>query len=137
MAIESIKGNTLNQMSQQITVENAEKVTELTDKKVIPVKELQGSDSNATNSNAEQDEGRENANLSPDKIKNVLADINQRIRPTHTQCEFKYHEKTNRISITVRDSETDKVIREIPPEKTLDLIAKSLELAGILVDEKR
>ena len=66
-----------------------------------------------------------------------IGEINQKIRPTNTQCEFKYHEKTNRISLTVRDRVTDEVIREIPPEKTLDMIAKTLELAGILVDEKR
>ncbi|WP_167686495.1 flagellar protein FlaG, partial [Paenibacillus polymyxa] len=28
------------------------------------------------------------------------------------------------------------LIREIPPEKTLDLVAKMMEIAGILVDEK-
>ena len=32
---------------------------------------------------------------------------------------------------------TKEVIKEIPPEKTLDMIAKAWELAGILIDEKR
>ena len=85
----------------------------------------------------EKDEGKNLHEVSPDKVKDAINEINKKIRPTNTQCEFKYHEKTNRISITVRDRETDKVIKEIPPEKTLDMIAKSLELAGILVDEKR
>jgi flagellar protein FlaG len=31
--------------------------------------------------------------------------------------------------------ETGEVIREIPPEKFLDMVAKLQELAGILVDE--
>lgn len=84
-----------------------------------------------------QDEGKDIQDVSPEKVKSALADINKKIAPTHTQCEFKYHEKTHRISITVRNSDTDEVIKEIPPEKTLDMIAKSLELAGILVDEKR
>ena len=30
-----------------------------------------------------------------------------------------------------------KTIKELPPEKTLDMIAKVWEMAGILVDEKR
>ena len=72
-----------------------------------------------------------------DVLKKAINEINKKIRPTNTQCEFKYHEQTHRISITVRDRATDEVIKEIPPEKTLDMIAKSLELAGILVDEKR
>jgi flagellar protein FlaG len=29
------------------------------------------------------------------------------------------------------------VIKELPPEKTLDMIAKVWELAGLMVDEKR
>ena len=33
--------------------------------------------------------------------------------------------------------ETKEVIKEFPPEKTLDMIAKVWEMAGIMVDEKR
>ena len=33
--------------------------------------------------------------------------------------------------------EWKEVIKEFPPEETLDMIAKVWELAGILVDEKR
>ncbi len=75
--------------------------------------------------------------VSREKVESALRDINAKIRPTHTECQFSYHEQTERISIKVLDRDTGEVIREIPPEKTLDMIAKSLELAGILVDEKR
>lgn len=84
-----------------------------------------------------KDEGKSLKDVNPEKVKSAIADINKRIAPTRTTCEFKYHEKTNRISITVRDKDTDKIIKEIPPEKTLDMIARNLELEGILVDEKR
>lgn len=84
-----------------------------------------------------KDEGKSLKEVSPEKVKSAIADINKKIAPTRTTCEFKYHEKTNRISITVRDKDTDKVIKEIPPEKTLDMIARTLELEGLLVDEKR
>ncbi len=75
--------------------------------------------------------------VSPEKVKKAVSEINQKIKPTHTSCQFSYHEETNRISIKVINDDTDEVIREIPPEKTLDMIAKTLELEGILVDEKR
>lgn len=75
--------------------------------------------------------------VSKEKVENALRDINAKIRPTRTECQFSYHEQTKRICIKVLDQDTGEVIREIPPEKTLDMIAKSLELAGILVDEKR
>ena len=51
--------------------------------------------------------------------------------------QFGIHEETNRITVKIVDKETKKVIKEVPAEKTLDMIAKAWELAGILVDEKR
>lgn len=83
------------------------------------------------------DEGIPIQEVSKEKVENAIRDINTKIRPTHTECQFSYHEATKRISIKVLDQDSGEVIREIPPEKTLDMIAKTLELAGILVDEKR
>ncbi len=54
-----------------------------------------------------------------------------------TRCEYSYHEATKRVSIKVFDDETGEVIREIPPEKSLDMLQKMWEMAGILVDERR
>lgn len=54
-----------------------------------------------------------------------------------TRCEYSYHKETNRVSIKVMNADTDEVIREIPPEKSLDMLQKMWEMAGILVDERR
>ena len=59
------------------------------------------------------------------------------LKMEHTRCEYSYHKKTNRGSIKVIDRDIDEVIREIPPEKSLDMLQKMWELAGMLVDEKR
>jgi len=59
------------------------------------------------------------------------------VQGPHTFLEFNVHETTKRISIKVHNQETGEVIREIPPEKTLDFVAKLWEMAGILIDEKR
>ena len=69
------------------------------------------------------------------KIKKAVNDINK--RATNTEAIFGIHDATNRVTIKIVDKETKKVIKELPPEKTLDMIAKVWELAGILVDEKR
>lgn len=70
------------------------------------------------------------------QIKSALEQANQQAKLKHTACEFTYDEETKRISITVKDKETDEVIREIPGEETLEMISKMWELAGLLVDEK-
>lgn len=54
-----------------------------------------------------------------------------------TTLEFSIHEETKLIAVKVMDRDSGEVIREIPPEKTLDFVAKLWEMAGILVDEKR
>lgn len=53
------------------------------------------------------------------------------------QAEFGIHEKTNRITIKMVDKQTKEVIKELPPEKMLDMIARMWEISGLVVDEKR
>lgn len=55
----------------------------------------------------------------------------------NTRAEFSVHEITKDIMIKIVDTETNDVIREFPPKKFLDLIAKLWDLAGIVVDERR
>lgn len=71
------------------------------------------------------------------KMKDAIDKVNAKIVPSKTRCEFSYHEDTKRVSIKVIDQNTEEVIREIPPEETLDMLSKMWELAGILVDERR
>lgn len=71
------------------------------------------------------------------RIKSALNDANNRLKPTKTRCEFSYHEEVNRVSIKIRDRETNEVVREIPPEESIKVLEKIYEMAGLLVDEKR
>ena len=94
-----------------------------------------GNSNNNGQPGQQQDRGavQTDQEVAPDKIKAAVDDLNKTVKQAspmhHTQLSFKYHEDTNRISITVTDSDTDEVIREIPPEKTLDMLAKAWEMA--------
>ena len=55
----------------------------------------------------------------------------------NTVAEFGFYENTNKVIIKIKDKDTNEVIKEIPSEKALEIFEKALELAGILVDEKR
>lgn len=68
-------------------------------------------------------------------IDDAVRSANRRL--DHTHCEYSYHKETNRVSIKVINDSTKEVIREIPPEKSLDMLQKLWEMAGILVDKKR
>lgn len=62
---------------------------------------------------------------------------NKHIRTYDRRLEFSVHELTKQIMVKVINTEDDSVIREIPSEKVLDMVAHMWEVAGILVDEKR
>lgn len=72
-----------------------------------------------------------------EQLKKAIAEMNRRINNSNEEAVFGVHEDTNRIMIKIMDKETKEVIKEFPPEKTLDMIARIWEMAGILVDEKR
>lgn len=76
----------------------------------------------------------EQQNVNLDKLKKVMEKAVASL--PHSAAKFGIHEKTNRIIIKLVDRDTQEVIKEIPPEKTLDLLAKRMELAGVLVDER-
>ncbi|NLU26298.1 MAG: flagellar protein FlaG [Hungateiclostridium thermocellum] len=76
------------------------------------------------------------AGLSQRAIIKAIEKANKAINGIHTELEFSIHEKSKEIMVKVIDSETKEVIREIPPEKILDMVAAMLEMAGIIVDER-
>lgn len=84
-----------------------------------------------------KEEEKKDAQANANRLKSILNETNNKIKPTRTRCEFSYVEDVNRVSIKVMDMDTDKVIREIPPEETLEMLQKLWEVAGLLVDEKR
>ncbi|MCM3628113.1 flagellar protein FlaG [Paenibacillus glycanilyticus] len=59
------------------------------------------------------------------------------MRGRPTELQFDVHKQTHLVAVKVKDKETGEVLREIPPEKSLDFIAKLWEMAGLIVDEKR
>lgn len=73
---------------------------------------------------------------SEEDIKTAIGNVNKTLNPYDRKLEFSIHEATKLISVKVIDTNTDEVIREIPPEKILDMVAKLWEMAGIIVDKK-
>ncbi|MFA5523948.1 MAG: flagellar protein FlaG [Tissierellales bacterium] len=73
---------------------------------------------------------------SEDEIKGAIGSVNKALNTYDRKLEFSVHSATNLVSVKVIDTNTDEVIREIPPEKILDMVAKLWEMAGIIVDKK-
>ena len=91
----------------------------------------QTAESNANQSdNKQRDEEKELEN-----IKKAVDNLNKNMK--NTSAIYGIHEGTNRVTIKIVDKQTKEVIKELPPEKTLDMISRVWEMAGMLVDEKR
>lgn len=73
--------------------------------------------------------------VSNEQLKKAVEKLNKSM--ANSEAVFGFHEDTHRVTIKIVDKDTKEVIKELPPEKTLDMIAKVWELAGILVDERR
>ena len=122
---------TTQREAENTDVNSADSATPKIDKTTAEV--AKASESDTRDENNQQD--RENTKAENDAIKKVVENINK--NSVNSEAVFGIHEGTNRVTIKIVDKDTKKVIKELPPEKTLDMIAKVWEMAGILVDEKR
>ena len=142
MGIEAIKGASMTYQGSASTAETREEARSKVEQTenvgisnniakstvALDIKQTSGEE---TGSNAQQqDQDKQNA-----QIKKAVEDINK--KAVNSEAIFGIHEATNRVTIKIVDKDTKKVIKELPPEKTLDMIAKVWEMAGLMVDEKR
>lgn len=70
-------------------------------------------------------------------LQKTITNANKQLLSTDREFTHSVHKKTGQFMVKLIDRKTKEVIREIPPEKTLDMVAKLWELAGIFVDEKK
>ncbi len=75
--------------------------------------------------------------MTEEELFKQVKDANQKLKIYDRRLEFSIHGTTNKIMVKVINTNDDSVIREIPSEKALDMLAYVWKLTGILLDEKR
>ncbi|MBQ8666091.1 MAG: flagellar protein FlaG [Lachnospiraceae bacterium] len=103
------------------------------DNVTLSVNAAQAKDGESGSQQGNQQEQQPSATA--EAVKKAVEEMNKKM--SNSVAQFGIHEETNHLTIKIVDKETRKVIKELPPEKTLDMIAKVWEMAGLLVDEKR
>lgn len=78
----------------------------------------------------------ESKNITREELENEVEAVNKYLELTFTSLKFNVHEKLDRIFVQIIDQQTEELIREVPPEKFLDMIAAMLENMGLLIDER-
>ncbi|WP_313468926.1 flagellar protein FlaG [Carnobacterium sp.] len=74
--------------------------------------------------------------ITKEELEQTVEKANQYLLGLKTQFDFKVHEGTGRTVVRLVDKQTKEVVKEIPPEKMLDVLASIWDTAGILVDRK-
>jgi flagellar protein FlaG len=69
-------------------------------------------------------------------LRDVMKVAQNHLHVSGVSVSFSVHEATGRIKVVVTDKGTGELIREIPPDEVLNLMAKIDEMMGILYDEK-
>lgn len=82
-----------------------------------------------TSENKERKVSKKEISSAVDKANDLLNDS--------THLQFKIHKITKDIMVKIIDDKTGEVVKEIPPEKIIDMIANICETCGIFVNEKR
>ena len=116
----------------EFTEGSMQNVAEPVDNVTLSVNAAQAKDGENGNG---QNPQQEQPSPSAEAVKKAVEEMNKKM--ANSVAQFGIHEETNHITIKIVDKESRKVIKELPPEKTLDMIAKVWEMAGLLVDEKR
>lgn len=76
------------------------------------------------------------SNYSQVQIQKMIDESNKHLLGKDAKLTYKTHESTKKVIITLVDTKTNEVIREIPSEKMLDSIANIWEMVGLIVNKK-
>lgn len=75
--------------------------------------------------------------IKEDDVKKAVDKLNMFLEDNNTIAEYEFHKKfSNDLMIKIVDKNTKEVIKEFPPEKILDMVAKMCEMVGVLFDKK-
>lgn len=136
MTMEPIQCRTAAYQGSGAAVEKVQSTPKAEVKTAAPAEQTDWTDHNVAGENSRQAEQIAMPEKASDSsLKNAVEQINR--KSSNMEAVFGYHEGTHRVTIKIVDKDTKEVKREYPAEKTLDMIQKVWEMAGLMVDEKR
>ena len=71
----------------------------------------------------------------PELLKQSVEVLNDTMKTYNTELRFEFHEKSGEFIVKVLNESDGSVIREIPPEKVLDMVAHFKEMLGFIVNK--
>lgn len=120
----------------QGTVNHADKVAAPVQAKEVKAATPVKTDIKSADGNVVQGVESHSEVINDEMLDKAIAAANKTLVKHNNIIERSVHDVTKTVMYVMKDTETDEVIREFPPKKIQDMIAKMWELAGLFVDEK-
>jgi flagellar protein FlaG len=73
---------------------------------------------------------------SRDSLEKAIEKLSKTTEFVDKRLQFSIHKESERMQVFVIDNETQEVIKKIPPEEFLDIVARIQEMVGLLLDER-
>ena len=70
------------------------------------------------------------------KLNELAQQLNREMSALNTNVSFNFNEDLNSLYVTVSEKDTNRVIRKIPSEEAMNLMAKMREIVGIIFDKQ-
>ncbi len=72
-----------------------------------------------------------------EELEESVEQANEIADTLNLSVRFRVHEESDRVKAEVVDRATDEVVREIPPERVLNMVAQIQNLIGLFIDTRR
>ncbi|MBD5165861.1 FlaG family protein [Helicobacter sp.] len=70
------------------------------------------------------------------KLNELAQQLNRELNPLNTNVTFGFNEDIEGLFVTVSEKDTNRVIRKIPSDEAMQLMAKMKEVVGIIFDKQ-
>ena len=85
--------------------------------------------------NLQEEDNQVYGEINEDQVQQAVNQLNKTMETYNTELRFKFHEKSGEYMVKIVNPKDNSVIRELPPEKVLDMVAYFKKILGIVVDK--
>lgn len=74
--------------------------------------------------------------LGEQDLQKLTKELNEKMKRIESKLTFSYNEVLHSLVVTIKDSNGDRIIREIPSQEVIKLTEKMRDILGIIFDKK-
>ncbi|TLD80219.1 flagellar biosynthesis protein FlaG [Helicobacter sp. MIT 05-5293] len=83
-----------------------------------------------------QHQDREDKKQLESELRELSKKLNDEMKRIDTDIKFSYEENIPGLMVTVKEANTDKVIREIPSKEAIELMTRMREVIGVIFNKQ-